>query len=563
MAAAQSNQTPRPGQPAPPRDAPATRDPAGPTGSLAGHVFTADTGRPLGRARIVVSAPELPRGRNTTTTADGSFELTELPDGRYTVTASKTGFIGLSYGQRRPLQAGTPIEVSGGRQVKGLEFRLPRGSAIAGRVFDENGDPMPGIAVQVLRYDNSQGNRRLVSSGGAQTDDRGQYRVWGLNPGDYYVAATEPANSRGPFPGGGGPGGRGFGPNTGERSPTGYAPTYFPGVPSPAEARPVALALGAEASDVNFNVLLVPTSVVSGRVVSSDGSSTWAGTAALAPEGGPGDRGPAGLNYGGRIGYDGAFSIANVPPGRYTLRARSGMRGEPTEYASIPLTVSGSDLNVNVSLGKGATFAGSVRVESTQAAAPPDLTQFRITLPIVDDADAGPPANGRAGKDGAFAIESVPDGIHAVRGQAPRGFALKSVFIGGRDVVDAPFELRSGQDVKGVVVTFTDRLSQITGTLTDGHGKAVTDFTVLAFPTDPALWRAQSRQIETTRPDQNGKYQMRGLPPGDYYLAPVDPSEPGEWFDPGFLDQHRDGAARLTLGEGDARTQDFAVTPPR
>ena len=86
------------------------------------------------------------------------------------------------------------------------------------------------------------------------------------------------------------------------------------------------------------------------------------------------------------------------------------------------------------------------------------------------------------------------------------------------------------------------------------------DYTVLAFPTDDRLWRPQSRHIMTARPDQNGKYQIKGLPPGEYYLAIVDPAVQGEWFEPAFLEQHRPGATRISLGDGDVNTQDFKVT---
>ena len=106
----------------------------------------------------------------------------------------------------------------------------------------------------------------------------------------------------------------------------------------------------------------------------------------------------------------------------------------------------------------------------------------------------------------------------------------------------------------------TDRQTEINGTLTDQQGSPITEYTVLAFPTDGSLWRPNARQIMTTRPDQNGKFQLRGLPPGEYYLATVDPEKQGEWFEPDFLERHRPGAARVTLGEGDVKTQDFRVT---
>src|SRR4029077_16465380 len=99
-------------------------------------------------------------------------------------------YIQLSYGQRRPLQAGTPLQLLDGQQLKSVDFALPKGGVISGRVSDESGDVMPGVMVAVMRYQYQQGDRRLVPSGQGQTDDRGIYRVWGLNPGDYYVRAV-------------------------------------------------------------------------------------------------------------------------------------------------------------------------------------------------------------------------------------------------------------------------------------------------------------------------------------------------------------------------------------
>ncbi len=81
----------------------------------------------------------------------------------------------------------------------------------------------------------------------------------------------------------------------------------------------------------------------------------------------------------------------------------------------------------------------------------------------------------------------------------------------------------------------------------------------MAFPEDPTLWRPQSRYILTARPDQTGRFQIRGLPAGDYYLVAIDPAEPGAWFDPAFLEQHRSGAATVRVGEGDLRTQDLRI----
>ena len=193
----------------PARDSPAQPNSAVrlPAGRITGRVLASDNGRPVKRARVFITAAELPGGRGMLTDDGGGFDFTELPAGRYTLTVSKTGFVSLSYGQRRPLQAGTPLQLADGEQLKGIQFQLPRGSVIGGRVLDEDGDAMPGVMVRVMRYQYQQGARSLTPAGNAQTDDKGQYRVWGLMPGDYYVnAIMRGGNFGGGFGGGfGGP----------------------------------------------------------------------------------------------------------------------------------------------------------------------------------------------------------------------------------------------------------------------------------------------------------------------------------------------------------------------
>ena len=545
------------------------------TGKIIGRVLAVDNGRPVKRARVLLSAAQF-QGRGTLTDDSGAFEFSELPEGRYALTVSKTGFVSLSYGQRRPLQAGTPLQLAAGQEIKGIDFRLPRGSVITGRVLDETGEPMPGTTVRVMAYEYAQGNRQLVPAGSAQTDDRGEYRVWGLNPGDYYVSATAQnvsVGGRGGFApplaaGGGSPaggrGGRGAGgtPTADDSGQIGYAPTYFPDVASVTDARPVTAGLGAEVADVNFNLLLVRTSLVAGHVTNPDGTPTTSGNVTLTPESQSqaGRGGPFGGNYGSRTQGDGRFSIANVPPGRYTLRAR-GENAKIPEYAAEPLVVTGGDTtDMVVVLAPAGTIVGTITLQATQSATVPDVSQFRITAPAEDFSGIGPNGNARVAKDGTFTLDGIAAGTHLIRAQAPRGWMLKSVLVSGREVIDTPFELRSGQNLADVNVIFSDKLSEIDGTVTDDQGTPLTDYTVLAFPDDSSLWRPQARQIMTARPDQNGKFQIRGLPPGQYFLATIDPAQQGEWFEPAFLNEQRAGAVRVGVSEGDMKTQDFKVS---
>ena len=575
----------RPQQPA--RDTPAQPSAPAPSGKISGRVVAADTGRPIKRARVSLNAAELPGGRGMLTDDSGIYEITDLPAGRYTLNVSKSGFVSLSYGQRRPLQAGTPLQLLDGQQLKSVDFSLPRGGVISGRILDEDGEAVPGATVRVMRYQYLQGDRRLTQVGTAQTDDRGQYRVWGLMPGDYYVNALTriPVFGGQMGPGGrggpGGPAGRAGGAGGGGRGAAmaalaggnapqllagggddqeqmNYAPTYYPGVTAVEQARPIALGVSQEALEISFNMQLVRTSRLSGHVTNPDGTATTAGNVNLMPDG-SGRGGQIGQNYGGRVQWDGAFSIANVPPGRYVLRARSA-DSETPQFAMQPITLDGSDIDgLAVMLSAGATLTGTVIFTPGQSAVP-DATQVRITAPSTDLSSFGPQPNARVDKDGRFTLSGVPAGTHLVRSNGNlRGWTLKSVTVAGRDVTDTPIDVRSGQTLSNVTIAFTDKINEISGTITTTTGVPMPDYTVLAFPTDQSLWRPQARQIATTRPDQTGKYRLRGLPPGEYYVTTVDPAEQGEWFEPAYLDEHRPGASRLTLGDGDVKTQDFKV----
>jgi hypothetical protein len=492
----------------------------------------------------------------------GTFDFAELPAGRYTVTVAKAGFVSLSYGQRRPLQAGTPLQLQDGQQLKNVDFQLPRGSVIGGHVLDEDGEGMAGVTVRVMRDQYLQGERRLTPAGTGQTDDKGQFRVWGLMPGDYYVNATARGGAPGGF--GGGRGGRG-GLGSGRAGAGGdaeiidYAATYYPGVASVNDARAIMLGLSQELLDVNFSMQLVRVARISGRITNPDGSPATGGQVSLILDsGGRGNQ--IGATFGGRIQWDGGFVLSNVPPGRYFLRARSDDSGA-LQYAVVGLTVNGADTNdVAVVLTAGATLSGTAIFPPT-ASAPPDPAQFQITAPSSDLAGSfGPQPNARIDKDGTFRLEGVPAGPHLIRpGSNTRGWMLQSVVIGGRDVTDVPFNVRSGEAIGNITVTFTDKVNEISGSVASAQGAPAPEYTVLAFSTDASLWRPQSRQIAATRPDQTGHYRLRTLPPGEYYVVAVDPSEQGEWFEPAYLEQHRNGASRVQLAQGDAKTVDLRV----
>ena len=213
-------------------------DPTTGSATLSGRVLRGDTGSVVKHATVRLAGQDT-RDRRTVQTDDtGRYQFTDLQAGRYTVTVSKPGFITLAYGQKHPRQPALPIQVDAGRQLPDVDIALPRGSVVTGHVVDEDGEPMARAVVQVLRYVYRRGLRQIEPAGTDQTDDRGQYRVFDLEPGEYFVSVTLPRRRSGFGAGGaGGCGGRGGrrggapfgGLDVEDPNATGLAPSYYPG----------------------------------------------------------------------------------------------------------------------------------------------------------------------------------------------------------------------------------------------------------------------------------------------------------------------------------------------
>ena len=569
------------GQVQPPRDtAPQTED-ASASAVISGRIIAGNTGQPLKRARVIATARETRRRVVVQTDEAGRYVLRGLADGRYTLTVSKPGFITLSYGQRRPRQPATPVQVGAGQHLQDVDFKLPAGSVVTGRIADEDGTSLPLATVRLLRYVYQQGQRQLVPVGVDRTDDRGVYRVFGLEPGDYLVSAVVPRQLLSPGSGRFGPGAgpvRGGQPGrflddatqssgSEDDDPFGYAPTYYPGVAGVAEAARVNVGLSAEVGGVDFAIRLVPTATVSGVVFEPDGTAATAAQVILTP--GDGAVTP-GATLGSRTEASGRFEVRNVPPGRYVLRAitRGGQRGggrfrgTPT-FASQLLAVDGYDVtDVTLVLVPGATVSGTVVFDATSQADPTDPTRVRVVANSLDPVPFLATANARVNSDGTFRLQNVASGQRLIRASGvPEGWALRAVFLDGQDVIDTPLDFIGASHIEGLRLMFTDQVSQLSGLVRDRQGSALTDFTVIAFPSDASRWQPASRYIQASRPDQNARYQIHGLPAGEYLLSAVEVVEQGEWYDPRFLQSLRPGALRLSLDDGETRELSLTLSP--
>jgi hypothetical protein len=523
------------------------------TASLRGQIVTADNGSPIRRAQVRVSSPEARESRVATTDTQGRFEIKELPAGRYTLTASKGGFVALQYGQRRPSESGTPIELADGQALDKIAIALPRGSVLGGRITDEFGEPVANASVTAWRYAYAGGARRMTPAGQNArdtTDDQGHFRLFGLPPGDYYVSATL----------------RGNGPEVtdpmGELS--GYASTYFPGTTNVAEASRVTLAVSQENTGVSFGLIATRLVRVSGQVLTSDGAVATNGSVVLLPANASGRPGIA-MQQGGngnRIDQTGAFRITNVAPGRYQVQARSG--GREFELARMDLAVGPDDVDgLTLVTAPGAIVNGGI-VSDTGEPFEFRSQQLQVAArPAAPDSPA--PAgmgSARVGDDWSFTLRNLSEAV-TVRTSGPQGWTLKSVMLNGQDVTDTPMEFPAGQTVSGMQIVLTKQISTLSGQITDAKGNPVLDATVVVFPSNEKLWTYQSRFIKAARPDQDGRYRVTALPAEKYLVIALQGLEDGQAGDPEFLTTVKELATRLELGEGETKAVDVKLAIPR
>jgi hypothetical protein len=574
---------------APVRDA--SRAVAEPTGNsiLAGMVVSDDANRrPVRRVVVTITSADPRVGRTAVTDASGRFEFMGLPAGAYTVSASKPGFLPSRYGASKPGRAGTAVAISDD-QRSDITVRLQQGSVITGVVRDERGQLMRGVSALASRYEFVNGQRQLVVKGRSHepTDDRGAYRIFNLEPGEYFVSVDR--LNVGVY--------RSIGQTTAEdlaaiagapagqpavfRSPPpemGYAAVFHPGTPRMSQASLVVVGPGQERAGVDIAVSLVALARVSASVVGPDGLPPAMVQAQLlnsTPVPGFGD---IALSAGMVVPVsDGRVVISGVPPGEYTLdvggsseppppmRGSSGafVRSASTGlglpmFALVPLIVEGIDIgNLNVVLERGRTVSG--RVVFDGAIPQPALSGVRVFL---DGAQVGGLRLDRSAPEVTpeFTIGAVVPAAYRVSVAGARGWMVRSAMINGQDASDLPVEITS--DVSEAVITLTDRLTEVSGVLQTENGTPASSYFIIVFPRERSYWLSRSRRIVSLRPDTSGRFTTttnNPLPPGDYLMSAVGDVAPGEWFDPAFLETLVSAALPLTLGDGEKKRQDIRI----
>jgi hypothetical protein len=513
----------RPGETARPRP---PADAAENTSVIKGRVIDAD-GRPLSQALVQVFGSLARDPRSESTDTDGRYEAGGLSADSYTVIASKTGYATTEFGQRRISYSGTKVRVGVGEVVERIDFTLPHAGAITGRVSDENGDPVQGATVSLLRLQFANGRRTLVDAGrGRRTNDLGRFRLFSVQPGRYALVAA--AATTGAF-----------------RLP-GYAPTYYPGSLAAGDAQLVTVAPGSQDTVVELRLIPGRVAKVSGAAFDSS-DQPYRGRLSLVPS----ERsGAVGMTAQTAPGPDGAFEFINVAPGDYMLQTSA-----LGPFASQFVSVSDADVTgLTLRTAIGSTARGHITFEGAPARIKPGDVRFNFML---TDLDLGPaPGTYRAKIIDDWNFEYIGlFGPLLIRPVAGPDWLVKSVRTGGADITDTPMPFgRQDQSLTDVEVVMTDRGAEANGTVTDARGQTVAGCTVMVFAADRDRWQRYSRFVKAARCEGDGSFNVRGLPTAEYFVVAVDRLEgsetSGEWEDPAVLESLLPYASRVALREG-------------
>lgn len=526
----------RPG--APPRDTVAA-PPKG-TATIHGRVVAADGGEPLGRATIRVSGSALPQAVTANTNAKGGYQVRNLPAGRYTVTASRRGYLELQNGQRYPNEPGTPLEVADESNVA-IDFALPRASVISGRITDETGDIVPDIHVWAMQERFYQRQRRLVPVvQGGRTDDTGQYRITGLAPGDYVLMTVlrETWTSK-----------------DDDKQVYSYAPSYYPSTASQADAQRITVGLGQEIGAIDISLVAARAARLSGAALLADGTPLSGATVGLSYVVG----GPSGASMWSigstKTAPDGTWTIRDVPPGEFDLSVTADPKAG-SHTATMSVSVHGADVSgIVVTPAVPATISGMVVTDDGEPL--PNTPRLRV-MPesLAPGADSrfvptSSDATGVVGDDGRFTFGNVRPGPTLLRvGQLPAGWGVRSVLVGGRDHTEVPVEIRGAQALTDIRVVLSRTLPEVNARVVDDEGRTA-DGTVLLFPVDAARWHEVARTLHYGRPDQHGRIRFTAVRPGDYLAIALDYVQTWQATDPAYLEGLRKRATRVTVADGE------------
>jgi hypothetical protein len=512
-------------------------------------------------------AGQLPASYSESTDNEGKFVFEDVPAGRYLLSAEKAGFVTTRYGARSSTSPGTQLTLTAGTELKGLAVKMTPQGVVAGKVMDQDGDPVNGVQVQVMRYAYARGRKQLQPTGNGQTNDLGEYRIGNLAPGRYYLSASDRraqvfTQERAGRNGGG---------------QEGNILTYYPNGTDASNAVPVDVAAGGELRGIDIRLLRARVYTVRGKAADASGMPVMAMVAFVKKE----DSGNLATALGGgglnQLRPDGTFEFRNIVPGTYVLQVLQVMAVNGNTPANltgrVEVTVADANIdNLVLPLGAGPAITGTVKLEDGDIAAllKPAQTsaggnaaaafplRFSITLNEAEGINIGTPS-APVKDDGTFQFNSVGNSKYVLNAnQLPQGTYLKSARFGGQDVTHAPIDTTSGAG--GMLdIVLSSKAAEVAGSVQNDKGEALAGVIVTLWPKTPDASLTGGARPGFT--DQNGGFKFQGLAPGEYYVAAWEDLEPGLVQSADFLSHFTNEASAVKLTEGGHESRDLKLVP--
>jgi protocatechuate 3,4-dioxygenase beta subunit len=504
--------------------------------SVQGTVVQGDTGKPIPNAEIELSRTDnsVPQSYPAITAADGSFRITNIRPGEYRLTATRNGFVRTEYGQRRPGGLTKLLTLSAGQTMQGIQLLMTPAGLIAGRIYDRDGDPLGAANVQALKPVYQDGRRILQVVQSAVTNDLGEYRLFGLAPGVYFVSAT-PSDGQGPVTS------ITVAPRAANEPSAALLfgdqnlPVYFPGVADVRSASPVDLRTSPDRSGLDIIAPPIPMHHARGSIAAENGNVKVIPLSST-----------PGTSSANASAANGKFDIRGLVPGTYLLKATAfEMQGQTV------IEVGDQDVeNVSIPFTSESLIPGRLTFDDRPYKDDdPDAERVRFQL-VTDPRFPGfDPVMYNPFPNGSFGLGLLPGDyrITSLQFEGHPNAYLKSVGVGGQDVFNDGLHVR-GPINGGIEIVVGTKPGNLSGTaLTERRQAGANALVVLIPSTGRGRW---PDNVKTVVADAAGRFQIQSLPPGDYTAYAWNDIEPGAWQDPDFLRIYANRGTPVHIDEG-------------
>jgi hypothetical protein len=469
--------------------------PASASARVTGRVVNSLNGDPVTKAVVILRAHDPEHGLSYAdeTDAQGRFSIPDVEPGEYAIAVDRAGFVLESTGATGA--TAPSVKVDAAQRVQNFAIRLTPLGAISGRILDVEGDAARGARVDALHYEYKGGRKQLRTVVEVEAGDRGDFRLFGLRPGTYYMKAT--GLQVAPF----------------ESIDKGTV-TYYPGIADSSRAVPIDLRAGAQMS--GFDIRLQSSGAYKVRFELPPGIG-------LSPVG------SQLLNSQGFVPTEGwsfrsEIGFGNVPPGSYEAIFTGLQADKSPGFARRHVEVINADVDGGtIEFVPGAAITGTVRVEGGTI---PSLASLSIHLQ--SDYRDLPQFNPSTGvhADGSFAFEGTVPLTYSLSIDSTAGVYLKSVRVGDRPLAQPRID--AAEKLDPLTVVLGADTGQLAGAVENSKGDPVARARVDAIAADRPDWNRSAFS------DEKGQFSITGLPPGQYKIFAWENVPDGAPQDPEF-----------------------------